>query len=445
MSTSAVTPFVDDEDDEESLYSVGGTSDDSSQKLGPDGDGAASNSGSQMPQYSSQQSGSTNPENNAPANSGGKSAGADPLAGSLYQPPPAAPAARSVDRSRFNSDEDQYATDSATLDRGKYKPSVSDYIRGGLVGALSGALGQDPAPGREIVNRKYSQAATDQQQREKADQQRLAQDEKDVQFQGQDIDRERELYDTNLQRYNANRGAQQQEWERQHTLQQDKTAAGNTTWQHQHETDAAAETARHNKADENNALGELGVRSREASTQEKRLKDEEDWAANGGSGRPGSPTDQRLREQNASKYQATRQAAFDKINHGDPKAADEESQLGYQENLRRLNTSTENPETGEKWQPGEREAATKALNQRHLDALNQVETDYVDSMHGMGFRGIQPIRFNDQGEAMTDSSGQPLNRQRVGGAPQQQPNAPPPQQARPPQQQVFRRRRAASR
>lgn len=436
-----VTPFVDDdeEQDDSSLYAADSSDDsqqpqrpsneDEPQRVGPDGDGDAStNNGSAMPQYSPQQSGSTSPDNTSPALSGKQSSGADPLSGSLYEPPPAAPTYQAPDRSQYKTDRSKMQQDQAPLDRSQYRPTLKNRILGGIVGALGEASGGNADRGHDIVHQRYANAAADQTTRVAADKDAVAGDRTDISDNITDQDKENEFYKTGLDTYNANRGAQAQQWDRDRTNRQDTQAQ--TNWnqsdrEHQqeqlytHQQDVIKnDRADREEKEKNRHTGvDEGYEGRRVTVDEKREKADETTGGDDGLG--GSPSDQRIRAQNAYKYEGTRKDAFNRIAHGDPKAADEYGQRGYEASLKDLQTRPDNPDSGEPWKPGEQDAAVKAMNQRHLDDLNKVESDYVGGMRGMGYKNIQPVQFNDRGEAVTDSSGRPIQKQGAGG--QQQP------------------------
>lgn len=437
----ASVPFVDDEEeqkDDASLYAMDPSNDskpempaneDEPQRAGQDGDGQPSKSAA-MPQYTPQQSGSTNPENTSPALSGRHSSGADPLAGSLYEPPPEAPAYRAPDRSQRDKDQAQLNTDSAALDQSKYKPSVGRRIAGALAG-ISDSFARRPQGSEEdILNGPYAAAQSAQKARQAADETRLKGDQQGISDAITDSDKENDYYKTGLEGYKAGQEAKGQQWSRDRTNRQDTQTQTNWTaedterknrdlYEETHGNNVARETVRHDRATEGDASTRGGYEDRRVSVEEQRLKDDENSDADGVP-RRGSASDQRVRAQNEQKYRAMRKNSFDTINFGDPKAADEYHQKGYQQSLKDLQTSPDND--GEAWKPGEREDAIKRLNQQHVSDLNDAEQSFVENMQGMGFRNIQPIQFNDRGEATTDSSGRPLQRQQVGGAGQQPAN-----------------------
>lgn len=433
---STVTPFADeDEQDEDSLYSVAPSNAAPSDggRFGPDGDGSASSdTGSQMPQYSPQQSGATSKDNTSAALSGGKASGVDPLAGSLYEKPPDLPSMKPIDRTQRDADQATLNTDSAALDQSKYKPSIGRRIAGALAG-ISDSFAKRPQGSEEdILNEPYANAQKQQQAKETADQTRLKGDQQGITDQQDDEAQQARMYGMSVSRYEADQGQKGAQWNRTHDLSRDATAdqhwgtedterQNRDQFERTHSTAEWGEQVRHNRAEEANQSANSGYEGRRVAVDERRLTDEE------ATGTPGSPTNKRLVAQDAAKAQSGRQSAFDKINHGDPKGEGPFGVEGYQGRLKTLQGPTD-PETGEPWKsPDDQNKAVASLQQQHLDELNRIETDYVDNMHGLGFQDVKPVHFNDLGEADTNSSGQPIQRQKVGGGTVAPPGGPSPQ------------------
>lgn len=131
----------------------------------------------------------------------------------------AAPAYPSVDRTRLQAAQSQYATDAAPINRAQYAPSRWDRLKAGLAAGLMGFGGNPEAAaqaGGAIRDRRYNQAYQDQQQRMAADKANIDSQQQGVNSQIDDWTHQNTAFRSQMEadRYkqlNADRAAQEKQ------------------------------------------------------------------------------------------------------------------------------------------------------------------------------------------------------------------------------------------
>jgi hypothetical protein len=335
--------------------------------------------------------------------------------GQMAASAPTAPTYKAPDRTKLQQDEDLYAKDSKAIDRND--PSVKVGWKDRLLGGLAGFLSQDAAGGAAVTNRRYNAAEANRQKSLEGDKGRIANDRSDMSDEDALYEHQRQQFaDQDTQFNTAATGAQRaRENQRQDT--QDANNQRHQAFEEGRETTGDAREQKKLSDEElyhtddlnlrKQELGQTGAYQRgELSLRRRELDDTE---ARDAVNTPGSPANQRKRQEDANKLLQQRNQVISTIQNGDPT----KGTRGFAQNLQIAQNGT-NPETNEPFNnPKEKDEYIAQLKMQHKAQLDDAEGQYSQSMNTLGFQTV-PVQHDENGVALNDSSGKPLVPQQQG-------------------------------